>query len=57
MELKGTFSLIYKRKKETINFGSLIKCFQVIMEVAKKIQSLVSSTTLIVLKISTGLEN
>jgi len=40
-----------------MNFDSLVKCFGIIMNIAKKIQSLVRSQTLFVLRSLVGLEN
>jgi len=45
------------RKKENMTFGNTIRSFYIIMDIAKKLQSLVSSWTLIMYRSSNGLEN
>ena len=57
MALKEIFNLNYKRNKEAMNFESLIKSFRIIMNIAKKIQTLVRSQTLIILRSLLRLEN
>ena len=44
-------------KKEITAFGNIIRCFYIIMDTAKKLQSLVSSTTFILYRSLLGLEN
>jgi len=44
-------------KKEIVIFGNIIRGFDIIMDVPKKLPSLVSSTTLIVYRSLLGLEN
>ena len=44
-------------KKEIMTFGNIIRSFYIIMDIVKKLQSLVNSTTLIMYRSSHGLEN
>jgi len=57
LALKEAFNLNYERRKEEMNFENLIKILGIIMIVVKKMQSLVRSQTLIVLRSLLGLEN
>jgi len=54
---KVDFQTMIWRKKEIMTFGNIIRSFYAIMAIAKKLQSLVSSTTLIMYRSSYGLEN
>ena len=45
-----------REKKETINFASSVTSFSIIVDIIKKVQSLVCLTTFVVLEKLVGLE-
>ena len=56
MDLKGPFNLIKERKEDKHIFGSLIKIFESIINITRKVPSLVSLIAFIMFNNSFGAE-
>ena len=57
VDIKGPFSLIKERKEDSMHFGSLIKSFQSIVDITRKVSSLMSLVAFIVFNNSFRVEN
>ena len=57
MDFKGAFSLVYERKEEKHAFWELFMSLKLIIDITKKVPSLMSSIVFIVFNNSFGVDN